>query len=320
MTYLRQASAACWIAFACGLAGCGNQRQEEEPAGLANEHLAPPSATSGWELLANGDGMSLRVVGAMATTPIQLSCPSKSSTLVVNVPGFEPIPSEERMSFGTGDEVVALVADANGDKLRGGVTAEGPVPARLAAMLAGSVTASYGAQTIGPFAPASDTERRGFLAACRVPQTAAELPPPAAPAPPIVSPDPATPEKPAATAQVAPPKPIAAAGGACRTQDGTALTAPPLRAIGTEPFWGARIEGRCVTYSTPDDQQGTRVWTKFKAGPGGGIWAGALGGQPFELRTRAAPGCSNGMSDNRYPIAVTLRVRGETRTGCAKPT
>ena len=94
----------------------------------------------------------------------------------------------------------------------------------------------------------------------------------------------------------------------------------PLRAVGTEPFWGARIEGRCVTYSHPDDQAGTRVWTRYAPGPaGGGTWSGALGGRRFVLATRPAPGCSDGMSDRRYPIAVELLVGGERRSGCAEP-
>jgi uncharacterized membrane protein len=92
-----------------------------------------------------------------------------------------------------------------------------------------------------------------------------------------------------------------------------------LRAIGTEPFWGARIEGRCVTYSHPDDQQGTRVWTRFSGTAASGTWTGALRGSPFVLRTRPQAGCSDGMSDNRYPIAVTLTVGGEQRSGCAQP-
>ena len=92
-----------------------------------------------------------------------------------------------------------------------------------------------------------------------------------------------------------------------------------IRAIGTEPFWGARIEGRCVTYSHPEDQQGTRVWTKFSGTTSNGSWTGSLGGHPFVLRTRPQAGCSDGMSDNRYPIAVTLTVGGEERTGCALP-
>ncbi|MDP8995194.1 MAG: hypothetical protein M3N07_09495, partial [Pseudomonadota bacterium] len=72
--------------------------------------------------------------------------------------------------------------------------------------------------------------------------------------------------------------------------------------------------------SHPDDQDGTRVWTRYTPGPGGGgTWSGALGGRLFELRARPQPGCSDGMSDKRYPLAVDLLVGGERRTGCAEP-
>ena len=115
------------------------------------------------------------------------------------------------------------------------------------------------------------------------------------------------------------PKPAAGGISACLMQDGRRLSVTPLRAVGTEPFWGARIEGRCVTYSHPEDQQGTRVWTRYSANRGGGTWTGALGGQRFILATRPQPGCSDGMSDKRYPFAVALTVGGEQRRGCAGP-
>jgi uncharacterized membrane protein len=97
------------------------------------------------------------------------------------------------------------------------------------------------------------------------------------------------------------------------------LANPPLRAVGTEPFWAAEIEGRCVTYSHPENQQGTRVWTRYRARPGGGAtWTGTLEGRPFVLTTRPQPGCSDGMSDRRYPLAVELTVGSEERQGCAE--
>ncbi|MEO6137372.1 MAG: hypothetical protein ABIP11_01745 [Luteimonas sp.] len=107
--------------------------------------------------------------------------------------------------------------------------------------------------------------------------------------------------------------------GACLTQDGSAIPANNLRAVGTEPFWGARVEGRCVTYSHPQNPTGTRVWTKFSGSPTNGVWSGSLNGQPFVMRTRTQAGCSDGMSDTRYPIAVSLTVGGEQRSGCAQP-
>ena len=102
-------------------------------------------------------------------------------------------------------------------------------------------------------------------------------------------------------------------------QNGQPVPANALRAIGTEPFWGARIEGRCVSYSTPEDQDGTRIWTRFSGTAERGVWAGAFEGKRFELRTSPHPRCSDGMSDNIYPIAVSLSVAGEERRGCAEP-
>ncbi len=111
----------------------------------------------------------------------------------------------------------------------------------------------------------------------------------------------------------------AAASGPCQSQDGKALTVAALRATGTEPFWGARVEGRCVTYSHPDDPKGSRVWTRFTAAPGGGTWSGTLDGKRFELSIRPRRGCSDGMSDKSYPLSAELVVGGEKRSGCAEP-
>jgi uncharacterized membrane protein len=103
-------------------------------------------------------------------------------------------------------------------------------------------------------------------------------------------------------------------------QDGKALTVAPLRLVGTEPFWGARIEGRCVTYSNPDDQKGTRVWTRYAVGSGGGgTWSGTLGGRAFQLSVRPKRGCSDGMSDKAYPLAAELKLGADRRTGCGEP-
>jgi uncharacterized membrane protein len=106
---------------------------------------------------------------------------------------------------------------------------------------------------------------------------------------------------------------------ACLIQDGEELRITPVKAIGTEPFWGARVEGRCVTYSTPEDQSGTRIWTRFNPGPDGGVWVGTFQGKPFELITRLRPNCSDGMSDHIYPQEALLTVGGEERRGCAAP-
>ena len=269
------------VAAACS----PREPSQSNDAGPAPSSEPAKTAEFRWDLPSSGEGVALALLSGEGSTAIRLFCPTGKNEVLVNVPSFKPIGSEERLSFGSGGEVIALVADPSGDPQRGGVTGSGPVPGNLAALIAGPVSASYGAQTSGPHpAPPGDLAR-AFVGAC-----AQKTPPPT-------------------------PTPTSA----CRTQDGRSVPANRIRAIGTEPFWGARIDGRCVTYSHPEDQQGTRVWTRFSGTVASGSWTGSLGGSPFVLRTRPQPGCSDGMSDNRYPIAVALTVGGEERTGCAEP-
>jgi len=133
-----------------------------------------------------------------------------------------------------------------------------------------------------------------------------------APGPPIAP-------SPEATQNALPPHAEAGAQSPCLVQDGAPVPPNAIRGLGTEPFWNVTVEGRCVTYFTPEDLQGTRVWTKFSGTAENGRWAGALDGMPFVMETRPDPQCSDGMSDNIFPIAVTLMVRGEKRIGCARP-
>ncbi len=86
---------------------------------------------------------------------------------------------------------------------------------------------------------------------------------------------------PSAAAALVPaqPKPPAAKLSACLLQGSERLTDTPLRAVGTEPFWGARIAGRCVTYRTlrigPAPASGPVTPRHRAAAPGPGRWAGA---------------------------------------------
>ena len=275
------------------LAGC--EERQKEPADTAvRETTGPeqsgPTAASPvgpvWAIAtdATGTALILRTApgqGSSGQKLLSMECPAGARRILVNVPEFRPIGSEERMSFGSGEHVEALVADVRGDKARGGVTGAGPVPANLAALLGGRIGVSYGAQISGPHPQLPAAIASAFVDGCLDTGTAKNV-------------------------------------SACEMQDGLRLALKPLRAVGTEPFWAARIEGRCVTYSTPEDIGGTRIWTRYGTGDGEIVWTGAFKGQRFELRTRVQPGCSDGMSDTRYPLAVDLFVRGEQRSGCGE--
>ncbi|WP_129791955.1 hypothetical protein [Sphingosinicella sp. CPCC 101087] len=297
---LAQMRLALTAALALLLAACGSREEAADSTPQVTENGAPSSSLPAapdagqspaqrWDLQSSGEGVALAFSYLDGRATIRLFCPTGENRLLVNVPAFRPIGSEERLSFGGGGEVVALVADTGGDARRGGVSAAGAVPANLVALVGGPLSASYGAQTTGPHPAPPQILSRAFVAACG--EGAAEA---VVPGPPADSPS------------------------ACLMQGGERLDAA-LRAVGTEPFWAARIEGRCITYSHPEDQDGTRVWTRYAERPDGATWTGALGGRPFVLSTRAAPRCSDGMSDSRYPIAVELMVNGEQRRGCAKP-
>lgn len=286
------------------LAACGGGGGEPAPSPGNQGETAP--ATGGgapvipiktnesgpprWGLQSSGEGVALALSVGEGSTTIRIFCPAGKKQLLVNVPAFRPVASEERLSFGSNRDAHALVAGTQGDRQRGGVSGTGAVPGNLAALVAGPVSASYGAQTSGLHPAPPQDMVRDFVAACS--------------------------EAKAAVAA----KPATAAAGPCLMQGKDRLQVTPLRVVGTEPFWAARIEGRCVTYSHPEDQKGTRVWTRYTPGPGGGgTWVGELGGRRFELTARAQPGCSDGMSDKIYPIAVELAVQGERRAGCAEP-
>ena len=278
-----------FIIAALLVAACRPPEQSQSNAGAADPPQPAKAGQLSWDIQSSGEGVALALQSGSGSTAMRLFCPTARNELLVNVPSFKPIGSEERLSFGSGGEVAALVADPSGDAQRGGVSGSGAVPGNLAALVSGPVSASYGAQSSGPHPPPPGELARAFVRACAKETVKAE------------------------------PQPAPQPAGACQTQDGKAVPANRIRAVGTEPFWGARIEGRCVTYSHPEDQQGTRVWTKFSGTTSNGSWTGTLGGHPFVLRTRPQAGCSDGMSDKRYPTAVTLTVGGEQRTGCAEP-
>lgn len=85
---------------------------------------------------------------------------------------------------------------------------------------------------------------------------------------------------------------------------------------GTEPFWGGTIRGSELTYSTPENVDGTVVTVKRFTGQGGVGFSGTLDGKGFDLLVTEGK-CSDGMSDRIYPFVATLQLDGETREGCA---
>ena len=89
-----------------------------------------------------------------------------------------------------------------------------------------------------------------------------------------------------------------------------------IRFTGTEPFWGGSVAGNALTYTTPENIDGTAVAVERFAGRGGMTWSGMLDGQSFDLMV--TPGrCSDGMSERTYPFVATLQLGRRQLEGCA---
>ena len=87
---------------------------------------------------------------------------------------------------------------------------------------------------------------------------------------------------------------------------------------GAEPFWGGTLTGTKLRYMTPEDQFGDVVTVTSAYRAGEEVYSGSYGGAPFVLTLTPGP-CTLGASDHRYAFGAALRVRGETRRGCADP-
>lgn len=126
----------------------------------------PPSMD--WHAAAGEEGAVLSL-GTGDKRRLTLFCPPGTDDVLVNVPAFRPVGSEERMTFGGGGIAVTLVAGFEGDSQRGGVSGTGPVPDELPAILAApeGIGVNYGAQNSGPHpAPPPELAKR-FLEGCR---------------------------------------------------------------------------------------------------------------------------------------------------------
>lgn len=90
-----------------------------------------------------------------------------------------------------------------------------------------------------------------------------------------------------------------------------------LRVVGTEPFWGVRVDGDALTFTTPADQTGLRMRGIRSPVPSGGLdISGHRGEQAFSLLLRPAV-CSDGMSDTAFTMTAEFHIGEATYRGCA---
>jgi uncharacterized membrane protein len=88
-------------------------------------------------------------------------------------------------------------------------------------------------------------------------------------------------------------------------------------ALGTEPFWAAKVNGGRLLYITPEDQRGRDIAITATGAADFASIAGRIDGVDLRLRIMAGP-CSDGMSDTVYPFTAELTLGDVVNRGCAR--
>jgi uncharacterized membrane protein len=93
----------------------------------------------------------------------------------------------------------------------------------------------------------------------------------------------------------------------------------PLRALGTEPFWGVAISPDALVYTGIDEAQPV---TAPNPGPElqgtTAVYASATTDGTAMVVTLVATECSDGMSDRVYPLTARVELGELSLNGCAQ--
>lgn len=91
----------------------------------------------------------------------------------------------------------------------------------------------------------------------------------------------------------------------------------PLRALGTEPFWGVEVSLDEIVFTGVDRADFRAVGPVLRLAGAGAVFT-AEDASGAELTLTLKPDkCSDGMSDWVYPLSAEVTFGGETLSGCA---
>lgn len=158
------------IAALGGAAGCEPTPSPEEATETPPAAADTPASEPGlqWSSQVSGSGMALVLAEASGVPLLRIACVRDPAMMTIVAETFQPIGSEERLSFGVDGEPFTFVADPTADR-PSGVQAEAPISSELLDRfeMAREVSAVYGAQTLGPHIPPDPETAARFVAACR---------------------------------------------------------------------------------------------------------------------------------------------------------
>ena len=113
--------------------------------------------------------------------------------------------------------------------------------------------------------------------------------------------------------------PMGASEGASSAPADAPASAPPgpdfsgdFNLVGTEPFWGGRIQDDGLTLTRVGQSDVSTPNTGVRVEGGVGVWSAG----PLVIRLRSEP-CTDGMSDRRYDYRAEVTINGEVLKGCA---
>ena len=94
----------------------------------------------------------------------------------------------------------------------------------------------------------------------------------------------------------------------------------PMRALGTEPFWGVDFTADSLVYSGVDrpEQRASKPEPVIQGTTA--VYTAATQGGTVLVVTLIATECSDGMSDRTYPLTARVEIGPETLNGCAAST
>ena len=126
----------------------------------------PDSVDASWAFVATDTGSALVLAGSMGEV-LRIACGGSPLQMTVDVPAFESIGSEERLSLGLDDEPFVFVAQVTPPP-PSGVHAEREPDESFLRLFAnsGTLSAVYGAQRTGPHAAPDQEDANSFVNAC----------------------------------------------------------------------------------------------------------------------------------------------------------
>lgn len=122
-----------------------------------------------------------------------------------------------------------------------------------------------------------------------------------------------------AACKPSPPSPQGASGPIAAEPAAASAEFPvALQVAGVEPFWGVKVEGAALTYTTPETMDQPRLLQGRREQHGDVLSVhGGEGEGTFMLSIHRGP-CSDGMSDLSHPFSAEFVLGKERFKGCAR--